>query len=452
MSLGLSLPLVSCDPVVEALAAYAAGEGEAAERAAVAQHLEQCDGCRAEESASTAVHALLRGAASVAAEQDTAATEAGWGRLATALAGAPQDAEPVTISSAAHTAVAAAAQPEAPVSKALPRRRPWRSWLGAAAAAGFICLSAWGVSQFDDTSTNATSGPTVERSPRILEGAMALARDNTAAPIAALTPGSQAVALADGATIRASARWTAALRSGTAVTATGAAGTGALEITRGEAVWHVVPRSGGLTVTTPHATVRVTGTVFSVKVDADRTVVAVYHGQVRVDGSDVANTVDAGRAVSIAADGTPVVLAAAPAPPEWLRPVAALTAVLEPAGAGSRVRFTLTNPGPGLCALIAPNARDPHFSVSSSRPGATDQPIVLQRVSVRPVAGQRAAAAGRVVLGPGEHYTVECNVTAALPEPGRYRLTARYAVAGNVPAGTFVGQAESAPVEVEVTR
>jgi hypothetical protein len=183
--------------------------------------------------------------------------------------------------------------------------------------------------------------------------------------------------------------------------------------------------------------------------------VAVYHGQVRVDGTDVANTVDAGRAVAVGSDGMPVVLAAAPAPPEWLRPAPLLRAVLAPAPSSqpaTHVRFTLTNPGPGLCALLAPNSRDPHFSVSASRPGgagAAASPAALQRVSVQPVAGQRAAVLGRVLLGPGESYTVECNVAAALPEPGRYRLTARYAVAGTVPAGTFVGTAESAPLDVD---
>jgi ferric-dicitrate binding protein FerR (iron transport regulator) len=442
--------------VVEALAAYAAGEGEAAERDAVAAHLDACEPCRTEQAASNDLRVLLQGAAPITGaggEDDGAAAEAGWGRLSAALAGAEQEAGPVTVSSAAHPAVAAEPQPDEPVLTPLPRRRPWRSWLGAAAAAGFIALTAWGVAQFDDTSGAGRGEAVAAGAPRVLEGTMARAGDESRAPLAALTPGLQAVALADGATVRASARWTAALQSGTTLTA--GPDDGALRLDAGEAVWHVVPRTGGLTVTTPHATVRVLGTLFSVQVDAARTIVAVYHGQVRVDGTDVANTVDAGRAVAVGSDGTPVVLAAAPAPPEWLRPAPVLRAVLSPAPSSqpaTRVRFTLTNPGPGLCALLAPNSRDPHFSVSASRPGAAASPAALQRVSVQPVAGQRAAVQGRVLLGPGETYTVECNVSAALAEPGRYRLTARYAVAGTVPAGTFVGTAESAPLDVDAGR
>ncbi|MHC5020774.1 MAG: zf-HC2 domain-containing protein, partial [Planctomycetota bacterium] len=132
MSLGLTLPLASCDPVVEALAAYAAGEGEAAERDAVAAHLDACEPCRTEQAASDGLRALLLGAAPITGaggEADTAATDAGWSRLAAALAGAEQEAGPVTISSAAHPAVAEP-QPDEPVLTPLPRRRPWRSWLG----------------------------------------------------------------------------------------------------------------------------------------------------------------------------------------------------------------------------------------------------------------------------------------------------------------------------------
>jgi len=100
VSLGLTLPVASCDPVVEALAAYAAGEGEAPERTAVAEHLDDCDHCRAEHAASEQLHGLLQGAAPITGaggEDERTATDAGWGRLAAALATAEQEAEPVTV-------------------------------------------------------------------------------------------------------------------------------------------------------------------------------------------------------------------------------------------------------------------------------------------------------------------------------------------------------------------
>lgn len=453
MNLGLTLPLASCDPLVEALAAFVAGEGEGHERAAITQHLDRCGRCRDEYAAVTALRGQLLGAAPVEGETDRTATEAGWGRLAAALDGVAQES-PVTISSAAHPAVVAQPEPIERTTTPLPRRRPWRSWIGAAAAAGFIGLTAWGVASFDDTTDRGRSPDLAATAPRILQGAMARTDDPAAAPIAGLTTGTQAVALSDGATVRSAALWTAALRAGTTITATSH---NTVAVANGEAVWHVVPQRGGLVVTTPHATVRVLGTLFSVQVEGDRTVVAVYDGRVRVQGADTANTVDGGRAVAVTGKGAPTLLALAPAPPEWLRPAKALTAQLTAlgrAGRTSRVRFTLSNPGPGLCVLVAPNARDPHFSLTAVRtdPGTSATPATLQRLSVQAAPGQRGALGGRVLLGPGEHYTVECNVAAALPEAGHYRLTGRYAVAGNVPAGTFVGRVESAPVDVEVTR
>ena len=437
----------ACDAIREALPAFVAGERGAEvldlDGATIDAHLDACAACRAERDDAAEVRSLLAAAAPIVNE--TADGADGLARLLAAVAATPHEtAAPVT----------PARTPAKPL--------PLRAWLASAAAAALVAGTALGVASMDLGRGDRARRGTPTTQLDVIAGE--LLAEGSASPLARAKWGQPVVAGAGGATIQSPNVWTSAVRAGTKLTPFASG----LHIASGATLLHVVPGNSAVLVETPHARVSILGTILSVSVDADGTRVAVYHGRVQVDGLDGRGgqgllVVEAGRAVALAADRAPTIKAAAPAPPDWLStsvstsatPTATLvapTARLR-AGATAWFRFTLTNPGPGLCVLTAPNARDPNFAIAvtrtGDRAGATQ---VQQRVAVQPGSATRIAVAGQVVLGPGESYGVMCNVGANLTAPGHYSLEARYAVTEG-PAGSFVGTvASKSPCNVDVTR
>lgn len=85
-----------------------------------------------------------------------------------------------------------------------------------------------------------------------------------------------------------------------------------LTLRQGHAELTVAPRAEGaphFTITTPHGDARVLGTVFTLTVDAQQTVVQVSHGRVQVERADGASiAADAGQRAVLRADRHPVTL------------------------------------------------------------------------------------------------------------------------------------------------
>lgn len=259
--------------------------------------------------------------------------------------------------------------PSLPVS----RRGPWIALGVAAAAAVAFAIGAWSSSSPAVPVASAPRAPATPVSP----------------PSEVELPGGDRLSAAAGAQY--------------AVLGTYEART--LDVRAGSVLVDARPRADGesLAVRTPHGAVRVVGTVFSVRVEDERTVVRVYEGRVVVTWGGEALILGAGGTVSVGVDG----FGRAPSAP------ADEAALVEEASRAVDRRAALVEPGPTVVALDPPidAPPSPREELASppqelaSEPGSATRPPrpAFARLWIADGQPERALAAARLALEQGHH-------------------------------------------------